>query len=42
MVVQKMSNQANEGEKKFAFNLQEYHNSTNEPYQMDRHILNAV
>lgn len=42
MVLQKTMNSANDGERKFAYNLQEYKNSLNEAEQMDKHLMNAV
>lgn len=42
MVVQKTQNSANEGEKKFAINLQDQINSTSESAQMDKHIMNSI
>ena len=42
MITMKTHNSANEGEKKFAYNLQEYKNSLNEAAQMDKHLMNAV
>lgn len=42
MVINKTQSSANDGEKKFAFNLTEYQNSMNEANNMDKHLMNAV
>lgn len=42
MIIQKTQNSANEGEKKFAINLQDHMNSTQEAAQMDKHLMDAV
>lgn len=42
MVLQKTHNSANEGEKKFAINLQDHCNSLEEAAQMDKHLMDAV
>ena len=41
MVIQRTQN-SNDGEKKFAVNLQDHMNSLNEAAQMDKHLMNAV
>ena len=42
MVFTKTQNSANDGERKFAYNMQEHHNSLNEANSMDKHLMNAV
>ena len=42
MVLQKTQSSTNDGERKFAFNLQEHLNSHNEAAQMDKQLMNAV
>ena len=41
MVLQRTHN-SNEGEKKFAVNMQNYMNSMNEATNINKHLLNAV
>ena len=42
MINLKTRNSANDGERKCAYNLQEYKNSLNEANLMDKHLMNAV
>lgn len=42
MVIQKTENSANDGERKFAYNLQDHTNSVNEAAQLDKHLMNAI
>ena len=42
MVLQKTASSSNDGDRKFAVNLQEYANSSNQAAQMDKHLMSAV
>ena len=42
MIVQKMTNNSNEGDRKLSVNLQNYKNSLDEPNSMDKHLMHAL
>ena len=42
MVIHRTQNSANDGERKYAINLQDNINSTNEAAQMDKHLMGAI